>query len=244
MPTPGEIIAAGPHKLGPLSGIIKINYLFENFRHYAKHTAKWKYVASGQLPSGGMITPQTILDGTNQGVVYCDPLVQAFMKLAKDACPEMASSITDFSIDTCLLSKGLTCIDPGVVGNLCRGSQSYAEVGQCLFTAKHVVCRVFENYYDICFLTKMPKPDFYVEVSHFISPSHYKHPLLEGWRLTRSSPFRIFRPVPKGYPQAPGFEVSFMEVTKSSISTGELKQLQDFARNLHMPPPGFNKAFD
>jgi hypothetical protein len=244
MPTPAEIIAAGPHKLAPMNGIVKINYLFENFRHYAKHAANWKYVASGQLPSGGIITAQAILDGTNQGVVYCDPLVQSFMKLAKDACPEMAGSITDFTIDPCLLAKGLTCIDPGVVGNLCHGSKTYAEVGQCLFTAKHVLCRVQQNYYDICFLTKVPKPEFYVEISGFVPPSHYKFPMLEGWRVGRTPPFRVFRPVPHGYPKAPGFDVSFMEVTTSSVTPGELKQLRDFAKQTTTPPPGFAKAFD
>lgn len=229
MPTPREVILAGPYKLDALSGIIKLNYLFENFRHYALHTAHWSYLASGRKPDGGLVTPESILDGTNQGVVYCDPLVQAFMALGKHACPELAASIRDVALDPCLLATGLTCIDPGVVGNVCTLQKSYADVRQCLFSSKHVVCSAGQVCYDVCFLTKIPKPDFFVEIEGFSNPSHYEYPDLEGWRISRKPPHRIFRPAPKGWPQPKGFDVGFIEVAPSAITPGELKALKAFA---------------
>lgn len=236
MPTPREAILAGPTDLKPLSGIVKVNALFENFRHYALNTAKWSYIASGRMPDGGLVTPENILSGANQNVVYCDPLVQAFMALAKEAAPEIATSIKDVTIDACLLKTGLTCVDTTVVGNVCTLSRSYAEVGQCLFSAKHVVCAAAQNFYDICFLTKLTSKDQYVELEGFGTPYYLKYPLLEGWRLS-TRPVRIFRPAPKGWPQPKGFDVGYIEVRKDQITQGELTQLRAFADTMDNKNP-------
>jgi hypothetical protein len=230
MATPREEILAGPTALKGLDGIARLNALFANYCFHAKYTFKWSYVSTGQTPSGAQITKDAILDGTNEGAVYCEPLVYAFNALAKEAVPEAAGQIGLVTLDPCLLVPGLTCVDPKVVGNVRTLRQSYGEVRQCLFSAKHVFSRVMGQFYDPCFLTKYATQSQPIEHEGFLTPAAQRFPRLEGWRIMDAPPFSVFRPTPNGLGGKPvGFDVGFVRQDLRDLTEGERKDVKAFA---------------
>lgn len=230
MPTPRERIIAGPTGLGKLTGVVKLDALFDNFCFHAKYTFKWSYAAAGRTTTGVQITKDTILRGTNEGAVYCEPLVYAFNALAAEVVPEAAGQIGVVTLDPCLLVPGLSCIDPKVVGNVRTTRLGYGEVKQCLFTAKHVFCRIMGRFYDPCFLRRYTTKNEPVAHEGFLTPGTTRFPRLEGWRIMDAPPFAVFRPTPRGFGGQPvGFDVGFIKQDLRELTDGERKDVKAFS---------------
>lgn len=227
MPTPSETIMAGPKDISKLNGIARVNALFDNFVHYAKYTANWKYVGTGEMPGGGTVTAKNILDGTNQSVVYCEPLVQAFNSLAQAALmtDDQKISATEIHHEPCLLKSGYTCIDPLCVGNVRTSTKTYGAVKQCLFTAKHVYCKVGQNFYDPCFLTKYTTKGEPILIEGFRSPSIYAYPNIGDLLLPRTDQRTVYRKVQES---PHGFNTGFVEMSISQLSKQERTELLKF----------------
>jgi len=227
---------AGPKDISRHRGIDRINALFDNFVTYAKYTAKWKYVGTGKMPGGGTVVAKNILEGTNQSVVYCEPLVQAFNSLATVAMMNDGQHISTDEIhhSACLLKPGYTCIDPKCVGNVRTTAKSYKIVKQCLFSAKHVYCKIGQNFYDPCFLTKYAVKGEPLLFQGFRSPSKYTYPNIGDLLLPRKDQTIVYRKV-----QEPihGFNTGFVELPVAQLLKTQRTELLNFYKDMKYALP-------
>jgi hypothetical protein len=188
--------------------------------------AKWEYVGTGDV-DGKQITHQDILNGTNNDVVYCEPLVLAFKSLVKEALDGATLTVQDIQHDPCILRPGYTCIDPRVIGNVRGKHQTYAERNQCFFSAKHVYCQIESGFYDPCFLTTYSKRGECILSDYFIQPDARTWPLIQHLRVTHK-PFMILKKVTTETPR--GFKAGWIELEPNDLGSNELVQFNDFAQ--------------
>src|SRR6185503_2414638 len=105
MAKPRDIIPTTPTDVRKLPGIEQVNMLFFNFVEYGILHGKWRYDSKGAggSDSGGAVTAKSILDGTNNHIVYCEPLVFAFMELVQAVGAGGGLAMKSITHDECLL---------------------------------------------------------------------------------------------------------------------------------------------
>ena len=223
MAKPRDIIPTTPTDVRKLPGIEQVNLLFFNFVEYGIVTGKWRYDSIGGSDGAeGQVSAKTILDGTNNGVVYCEPLVYAFMDLVQAVGAGGGLNVKQVTHGQCLLQPGYKCIDPNVVGNVRMPNGTYAERAQCFFSAKHVYCSVGPVFYDPCFATRYHRAGEPILSEGFTEASGYKYPTIGGWVASNDDPLNILlRKVDSESP--PGFKCGYVLEDPKKL-TGEVKK--------------------
>jgi hypothetical protein len=165
-------------------GIVKVNLLFENFVHYGREVARWKYQASGRYEHAPTtyIRAEDILDGTNQGQVFCQPLAGAFYLLVKEVMGAARPTSAPASVATTFVTKaGYRSIDKNVVGNVRRPFNTYAMENRCLFSEHHFY-KIGPTWYDPTLCQTYASEEECCEITLVRPPGEY--PLLQDLRVS------------------------------------------------------------
>lgn len=225
MAKPRDVIPTTPTDVRKLRGIEQVNLLFFNFVEYGILHGKWRYDSTGG--SDGQVTATSILDGTNNGVVYCEPLVYAFMEIAQAVGAGGGLAVKQVAHTQCLLRPGYKCIDPNVVGNVRTATGSYAERGQCFFSAKHVYCSVGPVFYDPCFGTRYHRQGEPILSEAFTSPSPIGFPAIGDLVFSNDDPLGIVLRKVDGEKPA-GFQCGYVLEDARKFTGAKKDQLKAF----------------
>lgn len=218
MPSLREMVFHWPVNTARLNGVAKVDQLFKNMISYGRLMATWHYQASST------VTKDQILDGTNNGVVYCEPLADAFRALVEEACGKESFKFEAIHQAMCLLRRS-PCIDRSVVGNVRIKNQTYAETNQCFFT-KHVYMQVEYKFYDPCMASVYREKNEPVLGGSWLTVS-------KALRINSFNPRLILKALPSEKP--PGFESGFLACSVNDLEKREVDTLLAALAKTDMP---------